>query len=143
MTGTKGMVGEYLQKAQGEDVVAGIRTPEPLSVLSKDHFENLSDICDSLESINCDMQDIEFTIESDTLYLLQTRNGKRSSKAAIQIAYDMWKEGTLSKKSLKSRIAMKDYFNLMEQKVDPSFDEPPCLFRYPCFGSHSFWGCGV
>ena len=102
-TGENEFYGEYLMDAQGEDVVAGIRTPQPISTLAetKPHiYQQLVDIYKLLESHYKDMQDIEFTIQEDKLYMLQTRSGKRTAAAAVKIAVDMYKEGLIDKRLL-------------------------------------------
>ena len=99
-TGEKKLYGEFLMNAQGEDVVAGIRTPQhidQLKELSPQAYAQFVDICGKLEAHYKDMQDMEFTIEKGKLYMLQTRNGKRTAAAALKIACDMVDEGTLSK----------------------------------------------
>lgn len=119
--GEKEVFGEYLLKAQGEDIVAGIRTPEPISKLKEqlpeiyDQFIKLAKV---LEDHNRDMQDIEFTIENGKLYLLQTRNGKRSPYAAVKIAVDMVNEGIVS----KEEAIMKVDPNVLPQLLHGNFD---------------------
>ena len=98
-TGEKKLYGEYLMNAQGEDVVAGIRTPQPISHLADqmpEVYEQFANIAQSLEDHYKDMQDMEFTIEGGKLYMLQTRNGKRTAPAALKIAVDLVKEGKLT-----------------------------------------------
>lgn len=100
-TGDKGLFGEYLMNAQGEDVVAGIRTPKRISELKQQNerlYNQFLDICDRLEKHYRDMQDMEFTIEEGKLYMLQTRNGKRTAKAALKIAVDLVTEGMIDEK---------------------------------------------
>ena len=100
-TGDKGLFGEYLMNAQGEDVVAGIRTPKRISELKEQNerlYNQFLDICDRLEKHYRDMQDMEFTIEEGKLYMLQTRNGKRTAKAALKIAVDLVAEGMIDEK---------------------------------------------
>jgi len=106
-TGEKGLFGEYLINAQGEDVVAGIRTPLPISELAStmpEIYEQFLHIADQLERHYQDLQDIEFTIEDHKLYILQTRNGKRTSKAAFQIVTDLVEEGLITKETAVTRI---------------------------------------
>lgn len=106
-TGENKIFGEYLMNAQGEDVVAGIRTPESIDKLAQempDMFEQFMNICHTLEKHYKDMQDMEFTIERGKFYMLQTRNGKRTSKAAINIAVDMVEEGLITKEEAILRI---------------------------------------
>lgn len=130
-TGESTIVGEFLPNAQGEDVVAGIRTPLPLSKLeewdAKVAEELLGDfgLAKKLESHYDDMQDIEFTVEEGKLYLLQTRNGKRSAAAAFKIATDMIEEGYLSIDHALSRVTMEQYLTLSSVKIDPEFKTPP------------------
>lgn len=121
-TGENKVFGEFLMNAQGEDVVAGIRTPQSIDELNTvmpavyEQFMNTTQI---LENHYKDMQDIEFTIEDEKLYLLQTRNGKRTAKAAVNIAVDLVKEGKISKKESVGRIDP----HMLEQLLHPSFDE--------------------
>jgi pyruvate, orthophosphate dikinase len=99
--GTDELYGEYLFNAQGEDVVAGIRTPKPIAELKKDNpalYEEFATISKKLEAHYRDMQDMEFTIEKGKLYMLQTRNGKRTAQAAVKLAIDFVKEGLLTEK---------------------------------------------
>src|SRR5262249_22516403 len=99
-TGEKKLYGEYLLNAQGEDVVAGIRTPQPITKLEQDLpdvYQQFSDIAQRLESHYRDVQDMEFTIEHRKLFMLQTRSGKRGAEAAVRIAVDMVHEGAISK----------------------------------------------
>lgn len=106
-TGEKILYGEYLMNAQGEDVVAGIRTPLPISQLEDVNpalYEQIEETCNLLENHYKDMQDIEFTIENNKLYLLQTRNGKRTAKAALKIAIDMVEEGLTTKEEALMKI---------------------------------------
>lgn len=98
-TGEKGLMGEFLMNAQGEDVVAGVRTPMPIAKMAEimpDVYNQFLNICDTLEKHYRDMQDMEFTIEDKKLYMLQTRNGKRTAAAAIRIACDLIDEGMIS-----------------------------------------------
>jgi pyruvate, orthophosphate dikinase len=107
-TGAPGVVGEFLPMAQGEDVVAGIRTPLPLVEMETwggaELYANLLDLADQLEKYFKDMQDVEFTVESGKLYLLQTRNAKRSPEAVLQVAMDMFAEDLISLKEMKRRV---------------------------------------
>lgn len=99
-TGERKLYGEYLMNAQGEDVVAGIRTPQPISELKNTNeavYNQFAQIAETLEKHYRDMQDMEFTIEKGKLYMLQTRNGKRTAAAAIKIAVDLVNEGMISK----------------------------------------------
>ena len=95
-TGESALYGEYLMNAQGEDVVAGIRTPNPIATLAQENLEiynQFVDILKRLETHYRDMQDIEFTIERGKLYMLQTRNGKRTASASIRVAVELFHEG--------------------------------------------------
>ncbi|HSD65199.1 MAG TPA: PEP/pyruvate-binding domain-containing protein, partial [Vicinamibacteria bacterium] len=120
-TGAKEFYGEFLQNAQGEDVVAGIRTPHPIVELGKvmpEAYQQLRDITTRLERHYKDVQDFEFTIQENTLYMLQTRNGKRTGLAAVQIAVDMCEEGLISKKE----AIMKVEPQALDQLLHPIFD---------------------
>ena len=120
-TGEKGIYGEYLINAQGEDVVAGVRTPQPISKLAEDMpecYEEFMRIADSLEKHYRDMQDMEFTIQEGKLYFLQTRNGKRTAHAAIQIACDLVDEGMITKEEAILRIEAKS----LDQLLHPTFN---------------------
>ncbi|MGM0123321.1 pyruvate, phosphate dikinase [Enterococcus sp. AZ194] len=119
-TGEKGLYGEYLMNAQGEDVVAGIRTPKNISVLADEVpevFKKLQTICDKLEAHYKEMQDIEFTVEKGQLFILQTRNGKRTEKAKLVIALDLYREGLLTEQALIQKIEGKD----LEDALHPAF----------------------
>lgn len=120
-TGEKKVFAEYLMNAQGEDVVAGIRTPSPieeLAVQMPETYKQFIDIVDKLEAHYRDMQDMEFTIEDGTLYFLQTRNGKRTAQAALKIAVDMVKEGLVTEKQAILMIDPKQLDTLLH----PAFD---------------------
>lgn len=120
-TGENKLYGEFLMNAQGEDVVAGIRTPKDISLLkneSKKVFNDLSIICNNLENHFKDMQDIEFTIENDNLYILQTRSGKRSSISNIKILVDMEKAGLISKEEVILKTSYEDINNLLHPQLD-------------------------
>jgi pyruvate,orthophosphate dikinase len=133
-TGANLFYGEYLVNAQGEDVVAGIRTPQHLTVEGKmaqksdapameevmpEVFRQLADVRRKLETHYSDMQDIEFTVQSGKLYMLQTRNGKRTAKAALKIAVDMVAEGLISKKEAVARIVPSSLDQLLHPTLDP------------------------
>ncbi len=121
-TGENIFYGEYLMNAQGEDVVAGIRTPESLNEMKKHlpiKYEQLVQIRDTLEHHYKDMQDMEFTIENDVLYMLQTRTGKRTAHSAIKIAVDMHKEGLIDKKTAVMRISPGQLDQLLHPMIDP------------------------
>ena len=120
-TGANKFYGEYLMNAQGEDVVAGIRTPQPISTLAKvdrASYRKLVAIRKKLELHYRDMQDVEFTIERGTLHMLQTRTGKRTAAAAVKIATDMIKEGLISQKEAVMRVDPK----ALDQLLHPTFD---------------------
>ena len=122
-TGKKEYYGEYLLNAQGEDVVAGIRTPLTLSNLENDLpkvYEELIRIVDILEKNYKDVQDYEFTIEKGKLYLLQTRTGKRTAQAAVKIAVDMVKEGIINKEQAILRIEPNQLNQLLHKRIDPT-----------------------
>ncbi|TVQ23453.1 MAG: pyruvate, phosphate dikinase, partial [Spirochaetaceae bacterium] len=121
-TGKKVFYGEYLMNAQGEDVVAGIRTPMPLKSLEKKDpkiYKQLVDVKDRLEDHYGDMQDMEFTIQEGTLYLLQTRNGKRTGAAAIKIAVDLVGEGKIDKKTAIGRVTPDQLDQVFHPQIDP------------------------
>ena len=120
-TGEKGIYGEYLINAQGEDVVAGVRTPQPISKLAEDMpecYEEFMAIAHKLEDHYRDMQDMEFTIQEGKLYFLQTRNGKRTAQAALQIACDLVDEGRITREEAVCRIEAKS----LDQLLHPTFD---------------------
>lgn len=121
-TGEKGLYGEYLLNAQGEDVVAGIRTPKPLAQLKEEMpetYRQFEEICELLEKHYRDMQDIEFTIERGKLYILQTRAGKRTAAAAVKIAVDMVEEGLITKEEAILRVDPEQVVQLLHRRVDP------------------------
>lgn len=121
-TGEKEHYGEYLINAQGEDVVAGIRTPKHIDEMKNDlpeAYEELIKIYDILEKHYKDMQDFEFTIEHGKLYMLQTRTGKRTARAAVKIAVDMVKEGLIDKKAAVLRVSPQHIDQLLHKQVDP------------------------
>ena len=121
-TGENVLYGEYLMNAQGEDVVAGIRTPLPISTLAEQNpevYKQFADIAKRLEVHNKDMQDMEFTIENGKLYMLQTRNGKRTAKAALKIAVDLVKEGMITEKEAIMMIDPKQ----LDALLHPQFDD--------------------
>ncbi len=135
-TGDNYFYGEYLVNAQGEDVVAGIRTPQPINVHQKkpgdlpameevlpDCYTQLAEIRQILEKHYKDMQDIEFTIEKGKLFMLQTRNGKRTAKAAIKVAVDMVQEGLIDQKTAVLRVAPAQLDQLLHPSLDPKADK--------------------
>jgi len=120
-TGAKGIYGEYLINAQGEDVVAGVRTPQPISKLEEDMpecYAQFMELANKLENHYRDMQDMEFTIQEGKLYFLQTRNGKRTAHAAIQIACDLVDEGMITEEEAVLRIEAKS----LDQLLHPTFN---------------------
>src|SRR5207248_9602113 len=124
-TGESGLYGEFLANAQGEDVVAGIRTPQPLQEMQEllpDAFEQLVETMRRLEEHFRDMQDIEFTVEDDRLYLLQTRAAKRTAAAALKAAVEMVDEGLISKEDAVARVDPAQLDQLLHPMLDPSAD---------------------
>ena len=122
-TGEKVLYGEFLTNAQGEDVVAGIRTPRPISELKDqmpEMYKQFVQAADTLEHHYKDMQDIEFTIERGRLYMLQTRNGKRTGRAAVQVAYDLVHEGILTPAEAIMKVEPAHIEQLMHRQIDPS-----------------------
>ena len=120
-TGEKGLMGEFLMNAQGEDVVAGVRTPMPIQKMAEimpEVYAQFQDICNTLENHYKDMQDMEFTIEDKHLYMLQTRNGKRTAAAAIRIACDLIDEGMITEKEALMQIDAKT----LDMLLHPTFD---------------------
>ena len=121
-TGEKAMLGEYLVNAQGEDVVAGVRTPKPIAKLAEDMpevYAQFMEIANKLENHYKDMQDMEFTVEEGKLYFLQTRNGKRTANAALRIAVEMVDEGLLTKEEALMKVDPKQ----LDQILHPAFDQ--------------------
>lgn len=122
-TGEKGIYGEYLINAQGEDVVAGVRTPQPITQLENDMpdcYKQFMDLAMKLEKHFRDMQDMEFTIEEGKLYFLQTRNGKRTAPAALQIACDLVDEGMITEEEAVCRIEAKSLDQLLHPTFNPA-----------------------
>ena len=125
-TGEKELYGEYLVNAQGEDVVAGIRTPKPVKELEKDipeAYKELVRVAEILEKHYRDMQDMEFTIEKGKLYMLQTRTGKRTAAAAVKIAVDMVKEGLITKEEAIMRVTPEQIETLLHKRIDPAAEK--------------------
>ncbi len=121
-TGEKAMLGEYLVNAQGEDVVAGVRTPKPIAQLAQDMpdvYNQFMEIANKLESHYKDMQDMEFTVEEGKLFFLQTRNGKRTANAALKIAVDMVNEGLITTDEALMKVEPKQ----LDQILHPAFDQ--------------------
>ena len=122
-TGENKLYGEYLMNAQGEDVVAGIRTPLPISTLKKQNpkvYAEFENIAKTLEKHNRDMQDMEFTIEKGKLYMLQTRNGKRTAKAALKVAVDLVKEKMITEQEALMMLDPKQLDALLHPQFDPA-----------------------
>ncbi len=122
-TGEKKLMGEFLMNAQGEDVVAGVRTPMPIAQMAEimpEVYEQFQQICDTLENHYRDMQDMEFTIEDKKLYMLQTRNGKRTAAAALKIACDLVDEGMISEQEAVSMIDPRNLDTLLHPQFDPA-----------------------
>ncbi|MCL6449739.1 MAG: pyruvate, phosphate dikinase [Acetobacteraceae bacterium] len=121
-TGARELYGEYLPNAQGEDVVAGIRTPRPISQLAGDMpqvYQELVRLCELLERHYADIQDIEFTVEHGRLYVLQTRAAKRTAAAAVKAAWDMAQEGLLSREEAVLRVDPDQVVKLLHRNIDP------------------------
>ncbi|CAM4000700.1 pyruvate, phosphate dikinase [Mesobacillus thioparans] len=124
-TGESILYGEYLINAQGEDVVAGIRTPQPIQTLKDEMpavFQQFVDTCNRLEQHYEDMQDIEFTVERGELFILQTRTGKRTAQAAIRIATELVKEGIIDKKSALLRVDPEQLDQLLHRRIDENYE---------------------
>ena len=124
--GDRGLFGELLFNAQGEDVVAGIRTPIKIAELQKeqpDLYEQLEEIAESVEAHYRDMQDMEFTIENGVLYILQTRTGKRTAKSAVKIAVDMCNEGLIDRETALMRVTPNQVDQLLHPQFDPEAKE--------------------
>ncbi|EGD52538.1 pyruvate, phosphate dikinase [Thermoanaerobacter ethanolicus JW 200] len=122
-TGEKALFGEFLMNAQGEDVVAGIRTPQPISTLKEtmpEVYNQFAEIAEKLEKHYKDMQDIEFTIEKGKLYMLQTRNGKRTAQAALKVAVDLVAEGLIDEKTAVLRVDPKQLDQLLHPTFEPN-----------------------
>ncbi|WP_027719091.1 pyruvate, phosphate dikinase [Desulfovirgula thermocuniculi] len=121
-TGVRELYGEYLPNAQGEDVVAGIRTPLPIETLKEEMpeiYRQFADVCERLEKHYRNMQDIEFTVERGKLYILQTRAGKRTAQAAVKIAVDMVREGLITKEEALLRVDPAQLDQLLHRRIDP------------------------
>ena len=122
-TGEKGLMGEFLTNAQGEDVVAGVRTPMPISKMADifpEVYKQFQEVCKILENHYRDMQDMEFTVENEKLYMLQTRNGKRTAAAAIKIACDLIDEGMITEQEALMQIDAKSLDMLLHPQFDPN-----------------------
>lgn len=124
-TGENEYYGEYLKNAQGEDVVAGIRTPKPIAQLEEEMpeiYRELTAIFDKLERHYTDVQDVEFTIQEGELFMLQTRTGKRTAKAAVKIAVDLETEGLIDQKTALLRVEPQKLDELLHKRIDPDAD---------------------
>ncbi len=133
-TGEKKLYGEYLVNAQGEDVVAGIRTPKPIDEMKNDipsAFEELLKVADILEKHYRDMQDMEFTVEKGKLYMLQTRTAKRTAQAAVKVAVDMVKEGLITKEEAVLRVTPTHIDQLLHKMIDPNAKVTPIAKGLP------------
>lgn len=133
-TGENELFGEYLINAQGEDVVAGIRTPQPIRVLKQDMpeiYRQFKEICELLERHYKDMQDIEFTVERGKLYILQCRSGKRTGQAAVKIAVDLVKEGLITKEEAVLLVDPNSLNQLLHRRIDDSVKVEPLAKGLP------------
>ena len=133
-TGAKELYGEFLVNAQGEDVVAGIRTPRPLAEMREvlpEAYDELIDTMRRMEAHYRDMQDMEFTVENGKLFLLQTRNGKRTAAAALKVASDLVDEGVITKEEALLRIEPDQLDQLLHPAIDPSHGEKPIAKGLP------------
>ncbi|MEM3185312.1 MAG: pyruvate, phosphate dikinase [Conexivisphaerales archaeon] len=133
-TGERTLYGEFLVQAQGEDVVAGIRTPLPIDKLREEMptaYKQLIEVSSKLERHFKDMQDIEFTIERGRLYMLQTRTGKRTAQAAVNIAVDMVNEGLITKEDAIARVEPSQLDQLLHRQVDPNANVKPLAIGIP------------
>ncbi|MDG6988143.1 MAG: pyruvate, phosphate dikinase [Nitrososphaerota archaeon] len=124
-TGENRLFGEYLPNSQGEDVVAGVRTPVGIDKMHPNVRAQLQDVAKKLEAHFKDMQDLEFTVEESRLYTLQTRNGKRTAQAAVKIAVDMAKEGLISPRESVARVEPDALEALLHRRLDPSVEDKP------------------
>jgi len=133
-TGAEELYGEFLVNAQGEDVVAGIRTPRPLAEMREvlpEAYDELIDTMHRMEAHYRDMQDMEFTVENGKLFLLQTRNGKRTAAAALKVASDLVDEGVITKEEALLRIEPDQLDQLLHPAIDPSHGEKPIAKGLP------------
>ncbi len=133
-TGEPALFGEFLLNAQGEDVVAGIRTPKPISELNREMpsvYQQLLDVCRLLEGHFKDMQDIEFTIDEGKLFILQTRSGKRTAASAVRIAVDLVNEGLLTKQESVLRVSPSHLEQLVHRQIDPNYQTKPIATGLP------------
>ncbi|MFS8640183.1 MAG: pyruvate, phosphate dikinase [Symbiobacteriaceae bacterium] len=133
-TGDNELYGEYLPNAQGEDVVAGIRTPEPIARLAEERpelYRQLREVAERLERHYRDMQDIEFTVDRGRLFVLQTRSGKRTAAAAVRIAHDMVREGLIDRRTALLRVDPEQVARLLHKHVDPNLNVEPLAQGLP------------
>ncbi|MEA1960317.1 MAG: pyruvate, phosphate dikinase [Bacillota bacterium] len=133
-TGENILYGEFLVNAQGEDVVAGIRTPMPISKLKEELpgvYQQFVDTCTTLEKHYRDLQDIEFTVECGKLYMLQTRNGKRTTSAAVKVAVDMVNEGLITKEEALMRVEPEQINQLLHRQIDTSVEQKAVAVGLP------------
>lgn len=129
-TGENALYGEFLMGAQGEDIVSGVRTPEPVATLKSvmpTMYTELEAFGRKLERHFCDMQDIEFTVESGKLYILQTRSGKRSGRAAVKIALDMMNEGIITQEEAILRVTVDDLNGLLHKQLKKASEHRPLI----------------
>ncbi|MBI2830591.1 MAG: pyruvate, phosphate dikinase [Chloroflexi bacterium] len=129
-TGDRGLFGEYLSQAQGEEVVSGARTPQKVAILKTalpESYSELEKISEKLEKHFCDMQDMEFTVESGKLYLLQTRGAKRSGFAAVKVAVDMVAEGLITREEAVKRVTVEDIQGLLHKRLQEPVPYPPIV----------------
>ncbi|MDG7011103.1 MAG: pyruvate, phosphate dikinase [Nitrososphaerota archaeon] len=124
-TGENRLFGEYLPNSQGEDVVAGVRTPVGIEKMEPQLKSQLQEVAKNLEAHFKDMQDFEFTVEDGKLYTLQTRNGKRTAQAAVKIAVDMEREGLISKQESVARVEPEALESLLHRRLDPTAKDKP------------------
>ncbi len=124
-TGDRGLYGEYLGDAQGEDVVAGVRTPVSIVSLEPGLLKELAELASRLEQHFRDMQDFEFTVEGGKMYLLQTRNGKRTAQAGVKIAVDMMEEGLIGAEEAVMRVEPEMLDSLLHRRLDPAATDKP------------------
>ncbi|NMC06863.1 MAG: pyruvate, phosphate dikinase, partial [Candidatus Lokiarchaeota archaeon] len=133
MDGEKRLTGEFLENAQGEDVVAGVRTPTPIEDLKKvkpELYNKIHELATKLETNYKDMQDCEFTVEDGTLYFLQTRNGKRTAASAIKIAMDLLREGMIDEKTAVTRVEPSKVDELLNKRISPKEKKKPITKGY-------------
>ncbi|WP_054691850.1 pyruvate, phosphate dikinase [Syntrophomonas palmitatica] len=133
-TGEKELYGEFLVNAQGEDVVAGIRTPMPISKLKEELpgvYQQFVETCQNLENHYRDLQDIEFTVEKGRLFMLQTRNGKRTARASVRVAVEMVNEGLITKEEALLRVDAEQINQLLHRQIDPGVKLEPIAVGLP------------